>query len=167
MIYVIQVQTSKEMKVRADLVRIGFNAYVPRRELTIRKSGLWTKVINNIFPGYVFIDMEYTPENHIAIRHTENVVRFLGAPTPLPEHEAAVMSWLFNGGETIKESEALIDSNGDCVGYNGFLAGYSDRVTYFNRRQCKATVEVRFGGRIHKANLGVTLIKAADTDRQG
>lgn len=166
MIYVIQVQTSKELRVRAELERKGFNAYVPRRELTIHRSELWTKIINNIFPGYVFVDMEYTPENHIAVRHTDNVVRLLGAPTPLPEHEAAVMSWLFNGGEVIEESEALIDGNGNCIGYNGFLAGYSDRVTYFNRRQRKATMEVFFGGKVHKANLGITL-KAADNDGQG
>lgn len=166
MIYVIFVQPSKELKVRADLERKGFEAYVPRRELLIHKSGLWTKVINILFPGYVFVDMEYSAENHIAVKHTENVLRLLGAPTPLKNEEAELMRWLFNGGNIIEESTALIDKNGNCAGYEGFLQGYEDRVTYFNRRQKKATVEVRFGGRIHKANLGINL-KAADTTDQG
>ncbi len=84
MIYVVFVQPSKELKVRAELERKGFAVYVPRRELLIHKSGLWTKIINTIFPGYVFVDMEYSAENHIAITHTDNVLRILGTPTPLP-----------------------------------------------------------------------------------
>ena len=166
MIYVVFVQPSKEMKVRAELERKGFEAYVPRRELLIHKSGLWTKIINIIFPGYVFVDMEYSPRNHIAITHTDNVLRILGTPSPLLEDEASVMKWLFNGGNIIEESTALIDSNGNCVGFEGFLKGYDNRVTYFNRRQKKATVEVKFGGRTHKANLGI-ILKSADTTGQG
>ena len=166
MIYVIFVQPSKELKVRAELERKGFKAYVPRRELLIHKSGLWTKIINTIFPGYVFVNMEYSAENHIAITHTDNVLRILGAPTPLPEEETVVMEWLFNDGNIIEESTALIDSNGNCIGFEGFLKGYDDRVTYFNRRQKKATVEVKLGGRTHKANLGI-ILKSADTTEQG
>ncbi len=166
MIYVIQVSPARELKVCAELKRLGFNAYVPRRELLIHKSGLWTKVINVLFPGYVFIEMEYTPENHIKVRHTDNVLRFLGAPSPLPTAEAKLMEWLFNGGNVIEQSTALINENGDCIGYEGFLHGYEDRVTYFNKRQKKASVEVKFGGRIHKANLGIEL-KAADKAGQG
>ncbi|MGN0553509.1 MAG: transcription termination/antitermination NusG family protein [Oscillospiraceae bacterium] len=166
MIYVVFAQPSKELQVRSELEKKGFEAYVPRRELLIHKSGLWTKIINIIFPGYVFVEMDYSSKNHIAIAHTDHVLRILGTPSPLPEHEADVMHWLFNGGKVIEESTALIDQNGDCIGYEGFLAGYEDRVTYFNRRQKKATVEVKFGGRTHKANLGITL-KAADTTGQG
>lgn len=166
MIYVVFVQPSKELKVRAELERKGFEAYVPRRELLIHKSGLWTKIINTIFPGYVFVNMDYSAKNHIAITHTDYVLRILGTPTPLSEEEAAVMKWIFNDGNVIEESTALIDCNGNCIGFEGFLEGYDDRVTYFNRRQKKATVEVKFGGRVHKANLGI-ILKSADTTEQG
>lgn len=166
MIYVVFVQPSKELKVRAELERKGFEAYVPRRELLIHKSGLWTKIINTIFPGYVFVEMEYNAKKHINITHTDYVLRILGCPTPLSDEEAAIMKWLFNDGNVIEESTALIDSNGNCVGFEGFLKGYDDRVTYFNRRQKKAAVEVKFGGRVHKANLGI-ILKSADTTEQG
>ncbi len=73
MIYVVFVQPSKELRVRMELERKGFKAYVPRRELTIHKSGLWTKIINIIFPGYVFVEMDYSPENHIAVTHTDKI----------------------------------------------------------------------------------------------
>lgn len=166
MIYVIQVQPSKELKVRAELERKNITAFVPRRELLIHKSGLWTKLINIIFPGYVFISMDYSEDRHIAVKSTDGVLRFLGKPTPLPKHESELMSWLFNGGNIIEQSNALIDKNGNCIGYEGFLDGYEDRVTYLNKRQHKASVEIRFGGQIHKANLGVDL-KAADRTGQG
>lgn len=166
MIYVVFVQPSKEMSVRAALERKGFEAYVPRRELLIHKSGLWTKIINTIFPRYVFVDMEYTAQKHINITHTDYVLRILGSPTPLSDEEATIMKWLFNGGNVIEESTALIDSNGNCIGFEGFLEGYDNQITYFNRRQKKATVEVKFGGRIHKANLGI-ILKSADITEQG
>lgn len=166
MIYVIQVTPSKEMKVCTELIRDGIEAYVPRRELLIHKSGLWTKVINILFPGYVFIQMDYSAKLHIKVKHTDYVLRFLGSPTPLPQKEAALMEWLFNGGEIIKQSVALVNDDGFCIGYEGFLHGYEDRVTYFNKRQCKASVEVRFGGKVHRANLGIEL-KAADKTGQG
>lgn len=166
MIYVIQVSPARELKVCAELKRLGFNAYVPRRELLIHKSGLWTKVINILFPSYVFIKMEYSTENHIRIRHIDNVLKFLGSPSPLSSAEAEVMEWLFNNGKIIEESAVLIDNNGNCIGFEGFLEGYDDRVTYFNRRQKKATVEVKFGGKTHKANLGIVL-KSADITGQG
>lgn len=166
MIYVVFVQPSKELKVRAELDRKGFEAFVPRRELLIHKSGLWTKIINIIFPGYVFVDMEYSPQKHIDIIHTDNVLRILGTPSPLSESESEIIRWLFNGGNVIEESAALIDSSGNCIGYEGFLKGCDDRVTYFNRRQKKATVEVKFGGRTHKANLGI-ILKSAENTKQG
>lgn len=166
MIYVIQVSPSRELKVCAELKRLGFEAYVPRRELLIHKSGLWTKVINTLFPSYVFIAMDYSAENYHSIKSVDGVLRFLGSPSPLPPHEAKLMEWLFNDGNVIEQSYALIDANGDCIGYEGFLHGYEDRVAYFNKRQKKASVEVKFGGRKHKANLGIEL-KAADKTEQG
>lgn len=166
MIYVIQVSPARELKVCAELKRLGFNAYVPRRELLIHKSGLWTKVINTLFPGYVFADMEYSAEHYHSVKGVDGVLRFLGSPSPLSPHEEELMKWLFNGGNVIEQSTALIDENGCCIGYEGFLHGYEDRVTYFNKRQKKASVEVKFGGRIHKANLGIEL-KAADKAGQG
>ncbi len=160
MIYVLQVQTGKELAVRGQLLREGIAAEVPRERIIVRKGGLWSKMIKNLFPGYVFVDIDLTPEMFHRINPISGVIRFLGStvgnPTPLPEHEAEMIRWLSNGGEVIEPSE--VSSDGDGAVYRGFLAGHEDKVQFLNLRQKKARVEVRFGGKVHRANLSVEKI---------
>lgn len=160
MIYVLQVQTGKELAVRGQLLREGISADVPRERILIRKGGLWSKMIKNLFPGYVFVDIDLTPEMFHKINPIFGVIRFLGSavgnPTPLPEHEAEMIRWLSNGGEVIEPS--AVSGSGDGAVYRGFLAGHEDKITYLNLRQKKARVEVRFGGKVHRANLSVEKI---------
>lgn len=156
MIYVLQVQTGKELAVRGQLLRDGISADVPRERVIIRKGGLWSKMIKNLFPGYVFVDIDFSAEMFHRINPVPGVIRFLGNPTPLPEHEAEMIRWLSNGGEVIEPSEVRI-VDGDPL-YSGFLAGHEDKITYLNPRQKKARIEVRFGGKVHRANLSVEKI---------
>ena len=160
MIYVLQVQTGKELAVRGQLLREGIAADVPRERIIIRKGGLWSKMIKNLFPGYAFVDIDLTPEMFHRINPVSGVIRFLGStagnPTPLPEHEAEMILWLSNGGEVIEPSTVSFD--GDHIVCGGFLAGHEDRIQFLNLRQKKARVEVRFGGKVHRANLSVEKI---------
>lgn len=156
MIYVLQVQTGKELAVRVQLLREGIAADVPRERIIIRKGGLWSKMVKNLFPSYVFVDIDYGAEMFHRINPISGVIRFLGHPTPLPEHEAEMIRWLSNGGEVIEPSEVRI-VDGDPL-YSGFLAGHEDKITYLNPRQKKARIEVRFGGKVHRANLSVEKI---------
>ncbi len=156
MTYVLQVQTGKELAVRSQLMRKGIAADVPRERILIRKGGLWSKMIKLLFPGYVFVEINYSAEIFHKINPVSGVIRFLGNPTPLPGHEAEMIKWLSNGGEIIEPS-AVSNEDGRIV-CKGFLAGYEDRIKYFNLRQKKAAVEVRFGGRKHRANLSIEKI---------
>lgn len=156
MTYVLQVQTGKELAVRSQLMREGIAADVPRERILIRKGGLWSKMIKLLFPGYVFVEIDYSAEMFHKINPVSGVIRFLGNPTPLPGHEAEMIKWLSNGGEIIEPS-AFSTEDGRIV-CKGFLAGYEDRIKYFNLRQKKAAVEVKFGGKTHRANLSIEKI---------
>ena len=127
MIYVLQVQTGKELDVRCRLLREGISADVPRERIIIRKGGLWSKMIKNLFPGYVFVDINYTPEMFHKINPVPGVIRFLGNPTPLPEHEAEMIRWLSNGGEVIEPS-TVISIEDEQIVCDGFLAGHEDKI---------------------------------------
>lgn len=157
MIYVLQVQTGKELAVRSQLLRDGIAADVPRELIIIRKGGLWSKMIKILFPGYVFVDVDFSPEIFHKINPVTGVIRFLGQPTPLMEHEAEMIQWLSNGGEVIEPSNVISLEDGQIV-CDGFLAGHEDKIKRLNLRQKKAAVEVRFGGKTHKANLSVEKI---------
>ena len=157
MIYVLQVQTGKETTVRKLLEQQDVAAYVPRERIEIRKGGLWSKMIKLLFPGYVFVDIDYSPEMFHIINPISGVIRFLGLPTPLPQREANLILWLANGGEIIEPSPLTVD--GDRITCEGFLTGHEDDIKYLNARQKKASVEVRFGGKIHRANISVEIKK--------
>ena len=155
MIYVLQVQAGKETTVRKLLEQQDVVAYGPRERIEIRKGGLWSKMIKLLFPGYVFVDIDYSPEMFHKINPVSGVIRFLGLPTPLPQREADLILWLSNGGEIIEPSPLTVD--GDKITCEGFLAGHEDDIKYLNARQKKASVEVRFGGKVHRANIGVEI----------
>ncbi len=138
----------------AGIMAAGFN----------NNNGITGVCPKNELYGYVFVEINYSAELHHLIKQTDGVLKILGAPSPLPEYESEIMRWLFNDGEIIEQSNALIDDNGNCIGYEGFLSGQDDKVTYLNKRQCKASVAVKFGGRVHKANLGIELKAAPKAD---
>lgn len=160
MIYVLQVMTGKELTVRRLLEQRSITAYVPRERILIRKGGLWSKMIKLLFPSYVFVDINFSAEMFHIINPIPGVIRFLGLPTPLPEHEADLIRWLSNGGEIIEPSYALTDEFGNIVGYEGFLENNTEKIKRLNLRQRKAAVEVIFDGKVHKANVGIEIKKA-------
>lgn len=157
MIYVLQIQTGKELSVCALLEQRNISAFVPREHLMIRKSGLWSKMIKLLFPGYVFVDIDFSAEMFYKINSVSGVIRFLGSPSPLPEHEEGMIRWLSNGGEVIEPSAVIIGVDGTVIGYEGFLAENADKIKRLNLRQKKASVEVKFGGKLHKANIGIDI----------
>ncbi len=159
MIYVIQTETGKETHICAVLKREKISAYVPRRSLIIHKRAGWTKIINVMFPGYVFLDIDYLPELYHTVKNIEGVIRFLGEPSPIFQEEEAFMRLLFNGGEMISVSSATVDKDGNITVTDGWLKGKEKYVTYWNIRQKKASVTVTFGGKRRRANVGVTYTK--------
>lgn len=163
MIYVLQVMSGKELSVLAKLNRQGISVSVPRELILIRKGGLWSKMLKLLFPAYVFVEIEYTPEMFHRINAVDGVIRFLGSPSPLPDHEAEMIRWLSNDGKVIEPSTFITDENGRITGFEGFLKGNEDRIKFLNIRQKKASVEVKFGGKTHKANISIQSI--ADTEQ--
>ncbi|MGN0696097.1 MAG: transcription termination/antitermination NusG family protein [Oscillospiraceae bacterium] len=159
MIYVLQTESGMEMNIRAKLLRENISAYVPRRELILRKSAGWTKVVNLLFPGYVFLEFDYTPELYHKIKPIDGVVRFLGAPSPIRAAEEEFMRLLFNSGEVIPQSEAEVDSSGKVTVTGGWLLGKEQYITKFNVRQKKASAVITFGGIKHRINFGVDYIR--------
>ena len=159
MIYVIQAESGKEANICTKLARDNISAYAPARSLIIHKSAGWTKIINLLFPGYVFIDCDYSTELHRQVKRTDGVIRFLGQPTPISASEEEFMRLMINDGQVIPESTAEVDSDGKVTFTDGWLKGKEQYITYYNIRQKKASVEIYFGGRKHKANLGVDYVK--------
>lgn len=157
MMYVLQIQAGKEYEVCAALKRDNITAYAPGERIIIRKGGLWSKMLKLLFPGYVFVDIDYNAKVYHRINPVSGVIRFLGEPTPLPKDEEEMILWLANNGNVIEPSTAIIDENGNITDFEGFLGGCQSRIRYINKRQKKASVIVTFGGKQHKANIAFDL----------
>jgi transcriptional antiterminator NusG len=71
---------------------------VPTREEVEVKSGKRVQVQNKVFPGYILVRMDLTPESYSCVRNTPGVTGFVGAtdradnPAPLSLDE--VVKWL-------------------------------------------------------------------------
>jgi|SRR5579872_683055 len=64
--------------------------FVPEEKEMELKNGQRQEVTKKVFPGYVLVEMEMTPESWSVVRNTPGVTSFVGSgtsPTPLPDHE--------------------------------------------------------------------------------
>lgn len=160
MIYVVQAAPASEMLARAKLEREGIAAYVPRRELIIRKSGGWSKIIDVLFPCYVFLDCDYCAEMHHVVKAVPEVLDWLGKPTPVIGEEESFMRLMFNGGVPIPESTAAVDCDRNVTVTGGWLLENAKYIKGYNIRKKRALLEIRFGGKLHRTSVSVEFTKA-------
>jgi len=100
--YVVHSYAGYENKVKTNLEsRINslnvedyiFQIEVPTQEVTEVKNGKRQQVQSKVFPGYLLVRMELTPESWSAVRNTPGVTGFVGAtsradrPSPLSLEE--------------------------------------------------------------------------------
>jgi len=94
-----KVKTNLETRITSlDMEDYIFQVEVPTREEVEVKNGKRLQVQNKVFPGYILVRMELTPESYSCVRNTPGVTGFVGAtdrvdrPAPLSLDE--VLKWL-------------------------------------------------------------------------
>lgn len=162
-IYVIQVTPGTETKVRASLEQDDITAYVPRRELIIRRGGGWSNAVSVLFPSYVFLECDYSPEIHHIVKSEAFVLKWLGKPTPIELHEEPFMRLMINDGEDIAPSKAVITDTGITI-TDGWLAGKEQYISGFNVRKKRALLSVPLGGKLHRTSVGAEFINTYEPE---
>ena len=165
--YVVHSYAGYENKVKANLeTRISsldmedyiFQVEVPtREEVEVNKSGKRVNVQNKVFPGYILVRMELSPESYSCVRNTPGVTGFVGAtdradrPAPLSLDE--VIKWLAPAVTTEKskakpEIKVLDFEIGDSVTVtDGAFASLPATISEINADQQKLKVLVSIFGR--------------------
>lgn len=89
-----KVKTNLESRITSlDVEDYIFQIEVPTQEITEVKNGKRQQVQSKVFPGYLLVRMELTPESWSAVRNTPGVTGFVGAtsradrPSPLTQDE--------------------------------------------------------------------------------
>jgi transcriptional antiterminator NusG len=153
-----KVKTNLETRITSlDMEDFIYQVEVPTREEVEIKNGKRTQVQNKVFPGYILVRMELTPESYSCVRNTPGVTGFVGAtdradrPAPLSLDE--VLKWLAPAVPTEKkagkvEVKVLDFEVGDSVTVtDGAFASLQATISEINADQQKLKVLVSIFGR--------------------
>ncbi len=94
-----KVKTNLETRITSlDMEEFIFQVEVPTREEVEVKNGKRQQVQNKVFPGYILVRMDLTPESYSCVRNTPGVTGFVGstdrADRPAPLSLDEVLKWL-------------------------------------------------------------------------
>lgn len=92
--YVLQCKARQEDRAKLNVENQGYVTCLPQMKLTKRLRGKRQTVIEAVFPGYLFVQLDQEHANFNALRSTRGVlafVRFGGVPATVPD---AVMQQL-------------------------------------------------------------------------
>src|ERR1700754_423515 len=153
-----KVKTNLETRITSlDMEDYIFQVEVPTREEIEVKNGKRLQVQNKVFPGYILVRMDLTPESYSCVRNTPGVTGFVGAtdrvdrPAPLSLDE--VLKWLAPAVETeekkVKPEVKVLDFEvGDLVTVtDGAFASLPASISEINADQQKLKVPVSIFGR--------------------
>ncbi|NUT20280.1 MAG: transcription termination/antitermination protein NusG [Hamadaea sp.] len=154
-----KVKTNLETRITSlDMEDFIFQVEVPTREEAEIKNGKRQVVTNKVFPGYILVRMDLTPESYSCVRNTPGVTGFVGAtdradrPAPLSLDE--VLKWLAPAavaepGKKAKVEVKVLDFEvGDSVTVtDGAFASLQATINEINADQQKLKVLVSIFGR--------------------
>ena len=87
--YVVQTKSKHEAIAARNLENQAFTTFLPKLSVQKHQRGRWHSVIEPLFPGYLFIELDLDQQNTAPIRSTRGVVclvRLGETPQPFPEN---------------------------------------------------------------------------------
>jgi transcription termination/antitermination protein NusG len=170
--YIIQTYSGYENAVKEDLERrvdsMGMNDYIFRvivpEETIIEKkeNGKEKEKIRQLYPGYVFVEMEVTDESWFVVRNTPRVTGFLGSsgggtkPVPLAEEEIKAIL-LKIGAISKPKYDYLRDKTVEIL--TGAYQGIKGFVSEVDNDQAKVVVNIDIFGRSTPTELDAQDVK--------
>jgi transcription antitermination factor NusG len=135
--YAIYVRSRHEFKVLDRLSRAGIEVFLPTVERLSRWKDRRKIVTFPLFPGYLFVHINRSHQDMLAVLKTDGVVRFLssrrGEPEPVPTEQIMSLKRLVESKETInpypflKEGERVRIIRGPLTGAIGILVRRYDQ----------------------------------------
>ncbi|MDR0921832.1 MAG: transcription termination/antitermination protein NusG [Lactobacillales bacterium] len=164
--YVLQTYSGYENKVKNDLIQraqsMGMEDYifrveVPTEHVTEEKNGKIKESDENVFPGYVLVEMVMTDESWYIVRNSPNVTGFVGShgagskPAPLlPEEIAAILKSM---GKSIRTTDLDVEVGDSVRIIEGAFANMTGEVTELDEERQKIKVNIEMFGRETSAEL--------------
>lgn len=168
--YVVQVYAGYEEAVKAEIEKRikerGFEEYFGKILIPAAKLRQFFELTDaqdqQLFPGYLLIELEMMPETIRVVSTSPRVLRFLGGmePAPLSQKEIDRIMSQMKGEITVgKKDETFIASGSEIEIKEGPFAGFVGVVEKVDHENEKLTVMVSIFGRMTPVELGFHQIK--------
>lgn len=140
--YVLHVLTGCEVEAARQLKEQGVDTLVIQETLLIRRGGKWHEETRILFPGYVFVYMQYTASMHYIIKGITGAIRLLPKDKPmplLPEESFWLISYV--GEDTLKPSK--VDFSGKTPHIiDGPLKELEDYIIKYDRHRRRVSLRI-------------------------
>ena len=160
--YVLQVCTGMEFEIKKQLKARNVISSVPIENRIIRRGSKWIEQEYLLFPGYVFVRIEYSYGLYYTLSGVRGVLKILPGgqnPIPLTVDEARLITEL---SELMKEPSVIeFDSNGEYRVVKGALSRL--KIVNMRRRQRRAEAEITLMGKPHNITLSFTESESKQT----
>lgn len=154
MLYVLFVQSGRELQIIEELRRKKITAYCPRQLKAERRRSDWRYVERIIFTGYVFVDVpEFQPWVWHSVMKCSGAIR-VASELPLPPDEDDYIRRLCNDGDCIGISRGYVSDDTLHI-TDGFLKNLEHEIVKFNRRGKRASADVTIYGEKHRIVFSV------------
>lgn len=154
--YIIHTYSGHENKVKLNLERRIesmnmahkiFRVEVPQKPVTKIKDGKRIEKDENLFPGYVLVEMMMDDDSWYVVRYTPGVSKFVGGEKkPIAARESEIKRILYKQGSGKQVAKVEIDLKaGDSIEIvSGPFQGFDGTVTEVNaeKEKLKATVSI-------------------------
>ncbi len=153
--YIVNTYSGYENKVKVNLEkRIEymnmsekiFRVEVPQKTVTHVKAGKKTEKDENVFPGYVLVEMIMDEDSWYVVRHTAGVTRFVGtAKNPIPAKDSEIKKVIGRTSSSAPQKIELDVKAGDKVRItSGPFAEFVGEITevYPDKAKLRANVSI-------------------------
>lgn len=165
-VFVVQVISGQEDKAAALIAKIAQGAledcFVPKREVAHRKSGQWHRILEKLFPGYVFVRTSAPKRAREVLGRVPAFTRMLTSAgdtcLPLTADEVAWINATTNMDTHVMEmSEGVIEGDRVVV-IRGPLKGREASITRVDRHKRLAWVDMNMFGRNKTIRVGLEIV---------
>lgn len=165
-VYVVQVIGGRESTAKNLLIKhasgVLDECFLPIFELMKRKDGIWHKVQELLFPGYVFVRTKRPEELAERIRTIPVFMRLLGSSgafIPLVSDELAWLdSFTASGTHVVEMSQGIIEGDKVIV-TEGPLKGHEAMIAKIDRHKRLAYLDLSMLGRIKRVRIGLEIVR--------
>jgi transcriptional antiterminator NusG len=166
--FAVQIWTGSEGKflslARKKELAPSVRMFWPRRNLRIRRRGVWRDSLAPIFPSYVFIQSEaLDPELYYALKRTSGFIRFLPSnesAKPMDKKDQDLLTHFLSFGEIVDRSLVSFDENKRIRVLSGPLKGLEGRITKVDRRKGRAKVRLELYADSFDVDFGFEVMEA-------